>query len=218
MQTTGQNSVMMQTKMDIRPERIAQMISAFRALSSNSPQRFAQRALARRRGKKYLSCPDVDEREAEGQPRAERRDHAFREEVAGDERVQVQPDEFPPHALLGPPAAIRRRRHARVLENPPNRRSPDPQTQHPQLTDDAAIAPVGVLLGKALDELAEVPGDFRAADGLGLAPFSPIDDPPRIRMRRDNPDHAADVVARARFRCSGYHERVLRAQYSWGGR
>jgi len=60
-----------------------------------------------RRAQEYLPRANMDERQAVGHPHTQRRNHVFREEIAGRKRIHVQPDELAPDSLFGPTAARR---------------------------------------------------------------------------------------------------------------
>ena len=119
----------------------------------------------------------------------QRRDHGLREEVTGDQRVYVQPEEPPPDGLVGAATASRRWRQALILQNPAHGRSADANTELSQLTDNPAITPRVVLLRQTDDECSHVTHDLGPTGPLGLAPFPHFGYPARIRPRRDDPNH-----------------------------
>jgi len=150
--------------------------------------------MIRCRTEKHPSRSGVDEREAVCRASAHRRDDALGEEVAGDERVHVKPDEVFPLRLPGSPSPRRRRRQPFVLQDPPDCRAAELQPKLAQFANDAPVTPAVVILRQPNDDLSHVADYSRSTDSLRLPPFPLLHHPARIGLRRDDAYNVGHVM------------------------
>ncbi len=101
----------------------------------------------------------VDEREAVGDSDSERGDHVLGEEIAGHERVEMEPDELPPGRFAGLAASRGGRRDALFFQDPTDRGAADSQAQRAEFADDPAISPASILLSQAKRDLTQIASD-----------------------------------------------------------
>ncbi len=136
----------------------------------------------------------MNKRKAIRDPHTQRSDHVLGEEVARDERVDMEPDELLPGGLTGFSPALRRGGQSFILQDSPDRGSAEPKSELTELTDNTAVSPSPVLLGQADDEFSHVADDLRSADTFRFAPFPWLRHPAPIRPRRDDADHVGNIV------------------------